>query len=465
MAALQQAMHQMYVRLTFTNEVANTLIDSHSLNNLEALRRLRETDIDSLCALVKRPGGRIVDPNNPNAMIANPGHQVSIQAVLNLKLTVYYLWYRYSTSRVTTPANIMLDNGSIRSIEQRWKSAKDYKEEALPAGKDVIDDKDWTKSIESLVDVLRGRKGTTGLPLAWCVRDNEAVAADPQDGWVTVEDEMINRAPMRVNNALTAEFKEDNQKVWDVLNSLTNGLSCRTHIDPYRTRKNGREAFFALKNHYCGEDHYNHLASTAVTNMANARYKGETSRSNFETYTRIHIESHNTLNKLKAAGAHEGIAELTKVQNFLKGIECSTLTSATGIVQGLPQYKNNFTACAAYLRSEVQRLTAKQSVRVATVHADSAGSVDGIVDADPIEAHQVVLKYYSAEDYARFTGAARAKLHQLREEQRSSGDGGKGKRRSGKSKDEKKSKKKAKVASDDDSTSATESSDDDEPEE
>ena len=81
MAALQQAMHQMYVRLTFTNEVANTLIDSHSLNNLEALRRLRETDIDSLCALVKRPGGRIVDPNNPNAMIANPGHQVSIQAV------------------------------------------------------------------------------------------------------------------------------------------------------------------------------------------------------------------------------------------------------------------------------------------------------------------------------------------------------------------------------------------------
>ena len=68
----------------------------------------------------------------------------------------------------------------------------------------------------------------TGLPLAWCIRDNETVTADPQDGWATVEDEMINRAPMRVNNALTTEFKENNQKVWGVLNSLTNGLNCRT---------------------------------------------------------------------------------------------------------------------------------------------------------------------------------------------------------------------------------------------
>ena len=142
------------------------------MNNLEALRRLREADIDSLCALVKRPGGRIVDPNEPNAFIANPGQEVAIQATINLKLTVYYLWYRHSTSRVTTPADIMVDNGRILGIE-RWKSAKDYKEDPLPSGKDVIDEKDWTKSMESLVDVLRGRKETTGLPLAWCVRESE----------------------------------------------------------------------------------------------------------------------------------------------------------------------------------------------------------------------------------------------------------------------------------------------------
>jgi hypothetical protein len=221
---------------------------------------------------------------------------------LNLKLTVYYLWYRYSTNLVTTPADITLDNGSIRSIEQCWKSIKDHKEVALPAGKDVIFEKDWTKSMENLVDVLRGRNGTTGLPLAWCVRDSEEVAVDPQGGWDTVEDEMINRAPMRVNNILTPEFIEDNKLVWEVLNTLTKSFNCYTHIEPYRVRKNERDAFFALKNHYCGEDHYSHLASTVVTNMACAKYKGETSRSNFESYTRIHIESHNTLNKLKAAG-------------------------------------------------------------------------------------------------------------------------------------------------------------------
>ena len=80
-------------------------------------------------------------------------------------------------------------------------------------------------------------------------------------------------------------------------------------------------------------------------------------------------------------------------------------------------------------------------MRVATVHTDGTG---------PIEAHQVVLRRYSGDKYRRLPSSAKAKLHQLREEQKSNGGGGKagggkGKRRRLKEKDAK-NKKKARVA-------------------
>ena len=69
---------------------------------------------------------------------------------------------------------------------------------------DLIDEKNWTKTIESLNDFLRSQLGSTGLPLAWSVRPNEDISEDPlpnqaDHGWTTCEQEMTHRARGRIS--------------------------------------------------------------------------------------------------------------------------------------------------------------------------------------------------------------------------------------------------------------------------
>ena len=214
---------------------------------------------------------------------------------------------------------------------------------------EVFDPKDWTKSIDALTDVLRGQRGTTGLPLAWCVRNDEEVVADPAEGWATVDDELINRAQIKTGaGQYTTEFKDDNQKVWEIINGLTRNLPCYAHIEKSRTKKDGRAAFLALKQQYLGEDHFNNQATAAENALRLARYEGETKRHDFESYVRIHVRQHNILTKLSDTGYHEGVTEATKVRKFLEGIKAPALKEAVAVALVSSEIKNNFTKCASY---------------------------------------------------------------------------------------------------------------------
>ena len=118
-----------------------------------------------------------------------------------------------------------------------------YKDDTLPSASEIFNEKDWAKTIESLTELLASRKGTTGLPLAWVVREQEAVTDDPNP----------NAADFGLAaGGYTAQFKADKKKVWDIISMLTLNLSCRVNIERHKRWCNGRAAFQALVCQFLG---------------------------------------------------------------------------------------------------------------------------------------------------------------------------------------------------------------------
>lgn len=424
MAANFPDMHAMYVRLGFTDAASNEIIARHGFTTIDSLSRIHDDDVDNLSKMLSRPGGQVPNPKVPGAFLPNPGHQVSILAILNLKLAVFFIKHRKRCSRRIVPDDVEVTPERILALIFLRESEKAYKDDRLPAPSEIFNSKDWTTTIDALTELLAGRKGTTGLPLAWVVREEETVADDPEPaaddfGWLTVEEEMINRAPMLLAaGGYTAQFKIDNKKVWDIISTLTRNLPCRVHIEPYKRSCNGRGAFQALVRQFLGPQHYSNQAAAAEKALQETQYHGESKKHNFDAYVRTHLEQHLILEGLQRKGAHAGIHETSKIRHFIKGIKNPNLQAAVIIASANDALKSDFNLCTAFFRDNVMRLVSDGkpplNVSSATTSNRGGGNEGNRTMLPPIDEHQVVLKRYSTAQFKRLTPAAKKKLTALR---------------------------------------------------
>ena len=86
----------------------------------------------------------------------------------------YFLRYCRSTSRNTDAATITL--AAVRSM----KTHKDWESNHVDVGPPEINNKDWARTFEAIDEWLHGCLGEfSKIPLAYVVRDNEAITPDP----------------------------------------------------------------------------------------------------------------------------------------------------------------------------------------------------------------------------------------------------------------------------------------------
>ena len=92
------ALRAALTRLDFSAKGAGFITDNQGLDTLDDLKILTNDGIESLCKVVRRPGGTITKPNagDPGqpATLSNPGEQVLLRAEINLKLACYYLRFK-----------------------------------------------------------------------------------------------------------------------------------------------------------------------------------------------------------------------------------------------------------------------------------------------------------------------------------------------------------------------------------
>ena len=76
----------------FTNEAAAEIMNVQGINSLAEFELLSDTETESLCKVIRRPGGTLANPKEGELPVPNHGHAVSLRAENNLKL----MWYSFS---------------------------------------------------------------------------------------------------------------------------------------------------------------------------------------------------------------------------------------------------------------------------------------------------------------------------------------------------------------------------------
>jgi len=396
------AMRQALVRIGFSNEAAMDITNVQGIDDANKLIILSDTGIESLCRIVRKPGGQIT-VNEEGDMAPNPGKAVSLRAENNLKLARYYLRHQKRISEWPVPlADITLDN--VRSLKGLRDIEVNYE---LPDDKaPSINNRNWPKTLEAITKYLKSIQGIKGTPLAYVIRTEREVANDDPE-W-THNERMIMRAPhFKIENPTkeTDVFKMDNESVWKEISDITREHKCWTYVKPFQRKHDGRGAYRALWDHYLGPSNVDHLAAAAELKLETAKYTGKKKRYNFESYVRLHKDQHQILSDLTQHG-YSGIDERSKVRHLMAGIRVSALDTVKSRILSDAKLCSNFDQSVTLYQDFIKQMKVTEPImNISKVQIDSKKR----------GTKEVQDRYYTPQEYAKLTKDQKMKLKGLRD--------------------------------------------------
>jgi hypothetical protein len=150
----------------------------------------------------------------------------------------------------------------------------------------------------------------------------------------------------------------DRRKVLDIMSNICGKHSCFVYIKYDLWKRNGRDAYMLLFNHFIGPYNVGNMARAAETKLTGTLYNGENKRFTWETYARIHTEQHSVLNGLKDYG-YAGIDDSSKVRHLLKGIKTTELDVFKTQVMSSPSLRDDFTAAVELYSTFIKQMKAE----------------------------------------------------------------------------------------------------------
>lgn len=407
------AMRTALQRLGFSDDASRFITEQQGLDALTEFRILKDEEVESLCKVVRRPGGTIPNPaaqqqEGQPATLPNPGIAVSLRAENNLKLACYYLRYKERTSRTVTPDDITLDR--VRA----YRDHKEWEENHEDVKPPEINARNWPRTIEAIEEYLRGCLGVTGIPLAYIVREQVTVPAgdDPQTNYTSKQDELIARAPHKIDkaqDAFTPTYMTDRARVWELISELCRDQDCWSYVRPAQRTRDGRLAFTGLKGHYLGVNNVDNMSTRAERKLTSTTYTGEKRRWNFEKYVKVHIDQHAILEGLVEHG-YAGIDARSKVRFLCNGIKVTSLDTVKTQIMSDEKLRSDFNACVNLFQDFIEQSGAGQSrdVLIAAVNTDQE-ELEAKADMT------VEDRYYNKTEYAKLTSAQKLGLKLKRE--------------------------------------------------
>jgi hypothetical protein len=173
--------------LCFSEATATYLIGTCGIDSLGEIAYLDgSTDVDTMIKGVTNPGGTVATGEGTSRVTSrNNGIPVSIRAVANLKLCVYYLKHMERVQRQPVPnaINLVL----VCSYRDQQCHEVGFKK---TAEEPEINDKDWPRTLYKIKEYLASQYGVTGATLDYGARPEIAVkpeAEDPAENYETVD--------------------------------------------------------------------------------------------------------------------------------------------------------------------------------------------------------------------------------------------------------------------------------------
>jgi hypothetical protein len=199
-AAQAQLNNYLDTPIGITVQATRTALNQQGLQSFDDFLTLTEKDISEICANLRKPGGTIPNPDhNPGAPVAgvpatlpNPGISLGHLFEKRLKMLRYYTLHLQRIQRQFTPAAATL--ARLISCYTMKETEEEEEDIDLPSKLTKVDK--VRDVLENIDNYLYQKRGSSGLPLAYVVRESVALPQiDPGYGLPTVLEEMVNRGP------------------------------------------------------------------------------------------------------------------------------------------------------------------------------------------------------------------------------------------------------------------------------
>ena len=383
------------------------LYAGQGLDSIDTMADVSDEVISNMCKILRR------DEAVP----------VSAMAEDSLKLGCFVARHYRRISRNLTP------NGLTRNLINNYRDLK-AEEDAYetPDNNVEIDRKDWAKTMDAMKDYLSIRLGRTKIPLAYIIRNNvdvPAAAGDPQDNYDTHQDEMIARAPHQdaAGDPLDV-YNYDNRQVWDLISGWTRDTECWVHVKPFQRRRNGREAYLALYNHYLGINTVNNQARTAESKLDKLEYKSEQRRWGLEKYMQAFKKQYEILKNLEdmEGSTYSAPDEGTMVRKFIDGVKSNSFDACKAQVMAQPEMGRDLERVFGLYKDFLSQTKAAHNptLTVSRVEANQGKRGGDEQHEEDIPEHvwmkaDVEDVYYPTDEYKELSEAQRIKLKWLRD--------------------------------------------------
>ena len=144
---VRNMLQRMGLSLEAATEVTN--VEWQNLSILEDFLQLKDKDVETLCRVIRRPGGVNAAGNQ------NQGLQVSAMAEANLKCMTYQIRHTVRVSRPVVWADVSLV--SVRGLSAQAEMEASHKD---PITLPIMDPKNWTKNFEAIDEYLEDSEAT-----------------------------------------------------------------------------------------------------------------------------------------------------------------------------------------------------------------------------------------------------------------------------------------------------------------
>jgi hypothetical protein len=406
-------------------------LQQEGITTVDDLSDFDKDTMEQIAANLRRPAGRIPDPNPtaaPGATIPTPSFVFGAKSQKRLITASKLLRYYETVGRNTTVANLQW-TPVMRNFEIQWKALEDKKRGDEPEVPKITKALPIIKWTEAFRDYLHRMVGVRTIPLAYVIRPSVAVpvigtiaTGAPHSGeHEAIEIELTARA-----SHVHPLYREDNSTVYYKLEEATRATSYAASIKPFQRHKNGRGAWLALSTQYAGKDKWEAEIKRHEQLLHTRLWKGQ---SNF-TLDRFIAHHRNAFVSMQAAAEHITYQlpnEHSRVGYLLDAIQCSDagLQAAMASIktdQDPDGLRNNFESAATHLLpyDPVQK---KRS--------DHAGGKRGAADISDVTHEEadisafgakkgigktgVHLRYHPSNEYQKLTNDQKNELREWRE--------------------------------------------------
>ena len=295
--------------------------------------RKKEDDIKRALSVIRK------SPNPPVA-----ARDVSMRTEEMLIKLMYFTIMWYKTGRAmdlaqATPARLDDAYDYILTL------ADDPSDDEVPAftGKKIVR---WFEALDSYI---MDKKGTSGLPLGYLIRENAAVpAVDPGFGNPSIAEDLVLRG--RHNGFF---YRAENKVLFKIIELKVFGTEAWALIVQFKRTSDGRGAYFALRGQYLGVDVQMVMLRTSEDTLRRITFDAKSRNFPFETFVA----------RLREAFEHMGrdnqLSEERKVNKLLDAWNVPALSHLDATIQNDPNLRGSFDNAVNFLANQLSGLKLK----------------------------------------------------------------------------------------------------------